>query len=225
MQGNNERARACLAGKSHARKKICTVLEKVTFRTAKGRNAPFFLAQEGKNSKKSPEKRAHLEKATLHHCDRGTPSCQRRGGRSKSTDPHRQTAHLDYSTEKSPFSVSCVTVSRTVSPCIVTETRNRLQSQGESEGKIMQRGTSTELTLEKIKAFEKDHLEIGRREEYYDPERLAVIKQTFNRIYSNCLQDGLPESFGLISALQAMIDAGYRAGKRAERARRKTQAA
>ena len=57
---------ASLAGKSHARKKICTVLEKVTFRTAKGRNAPFFLAQEGKNSKKSPEKRAHLEKAT--HC-------------------------------------------------------------------------------------------------------------------------------------------------------------
>ena len=35
---------ASLAGKSHARKKICTVLEKVTFRTAKGRNAPFFLA-------------------------------------------------------------------------------------------------------------------------------------------------------------------------------------
>ena len=107
----------------------------------------------------------------------------------------------------------------------VLDTRNRLQSQVESEGKIMQRGTSTELTIEKIKAFEKDHWEIGRREEYYDSERLAVIKQTFNRIYSNCLQDGLPESFGLISALQAMIDAGYRAGKRAERARRKTQAA
>ena len=35
---------ASLAGKSHARKKICTVLEKVTFRTAKGRYAPFFLA-------------------------------------------------------------------------------------------------------------------------------------------------------------------------------------
>lgn len=120
---------ASLAGKSHARKKIYTVLEKVTCRTAKGRHAPFFLAQEGKNSKKSPEKRAHLEKATLHHCDRGTPSCPRRGGRSKSTDPHRSTAHLDYSTEKSPFSVSGVTVSRTVSPCIVPETRNRLQSQ------------------------------------------------------------------------------------------------
>lgn len=90
---------------------------------------PFFLPRKAKTVKKSPEKRAHLEKATLHHCDRGTPSCQRRGGRSKSTDPHRQTAHLDYSTEKSPFSVSGVTVSRTVSPCIVTETRNRLQSQ------------------------------------------------------------------------------------------------
>ncbi len=71
---------ASLAGKSHARKKIYTVLEKVTFRTAKGRYAPFFLPQEGKNSKKRPENRAHLEKATLHHCDRGTPSCQRRGG-------------------------------------------------------------------------------------------------------------------------------------------------
>lgn len=77
----------------------------------------------------------------------------------------------------------------------------------------------------KICTVQKDHLEIGRREEYYDPERLAVIKQTFNRIYSNYLQDGLPESFGLISALQAMIDAGYRAGKRAERARRKVQTA
>ena len=89
----------------------------------------------------------------------------------------------------------------------------------------IQRGTSAELTVEKIKGFEKDHWKIGRREEYYDPERLAVIKQTFNRIYSNCLQDGLPESFGLISALQAMVDAGYRAGKRAERARRKVQTA
>lgn len=85
----------------------------------------------------------------------------------------------------------------------------------------IQRGTSAELTVEKIKAFEKDDWEIGRREEYYDPERMAVIKQTFSRIYSNCLQDGLPESFGLISALQAMIDAGYRAGKRAERAKKR----
>ena len=40
---------------------------------------PFFLPRKAKTVKKSPEKRAHLEKATLHHCDRGTPSCQRRG--------------------------------------------------------------------------------------------------------------------------------------------------
>ena len=44
---------ASLAGKSHARKKICTVLEKVTFRTAKGRNAPFFHALESTGKKKN----------------------------------------------------------------------------------------------------------------------------------------------------------------------------
>lgn len=46
----------------------------------------------------------------------------------------------------------------------------------------MQRGTSTELTLEKIKGFEKDHWTIGIQEEYTDRKRMMATVNTFNRI-------------------------------------------
>ncbi|WP_242325536.1 hypothetical protein [Faecalibaculum rodentium] len=87
----------------------------------------------------------------------------------------------------------------------------------------MQRGTSTELTLEKIKGFEKDHWTIGIQEEYTDRKRMMATVNTFNRILEGYRT--WPEDFAIMATLQAMVDAGYRAGKRAERARRKVQTA
>ncbi len=84
--------------------------------------------------------------------------------------------------------------------------------------------TPYELDTQKIESLYEEHKRVGQWEERIDLERTSALLGQYHRIADGYRTEGFPDSHACALALQALVDAGYRAGKRAERARRKAAA-
>lgn len=83
--------------------------------------------------------------------------------------------------------------------------------------------TYFEFDMNKVKGLAEDYRTVGRKEEYANYERLGAIIEQYRQIYKEH-RKRVSIELAHYMAVQALLDAGYRAGKRAERARRKAAA-
>lgn len=84
---------------------------------------------------------------------------------------------------------------------------------------IFEMKTCRELNHDLIQTLEEDHWTIGCKEQEVDIHRMKHLQDQYISIAARYAAEGFSQTCAWVMSLQALVDAGYRAGKRTERAR------